>query len=243
MSQLTTQQNTFSLTPQSIDEAMRMAEIMAKSEMVPKDYKNQPGNVLVAVQMGLELGLKPVQSLQNIAVINGRPAIWGDGMRALIMSASDLAGINESLDETTMTATCIISRNINGNVTSFTGSFSKTEAENAKLWGQNTWAKYPKRMLQWRAFGFAARDAYADRLKGIQLAEEVMDIPTNNAPKNIGSSEAALPEYPENNFNKSFPLWEKAIKAGEKTIDAVIATVSSKYTLTEEQQKKIKEIA
>ena len=61
------------LTPQSIDEALRLAEIMAKSDIVPKDYIGKPGNILVAIQWGAEIGLPPLQAMQNLAVINGRP--------------------------------------------------------------------------------------------------------------------------------------------------------------------------
>ena len=165
----------FSLTPKDLGEAMQLADLMSQSEMVPKDYQGKPANVLIAVQMGAELGFKPVQALQNIAVVNGRPSVWGDGLRALIMSAPDLAGMEDLFDANTMTAKCIIKRSINGNVISFEGEFSKQDAEAAGLWGRNTWAKYPKKMLEWRAFGFAARKAYADRLRGLQLAEEVQD--------------------------------------------------------------------
>ena len=69
--------NTFSLTPSSLKEAMEYAQIIANSTMVPKNYQGKPGDILVAVQMGAELGLKPIQALQNIAVINGRPSVYG----------------------------------------------------------------------------------------------------------------------------------------------------------------------
>ncbi len=35
---------------------------------------------MLAVQLGSEVGLRPMQALQNIAVINGRPAVWGDAL-------------------------------------------------------------------------------------------------------------------------------------------------------------------
>ena len=77
MNELTIQgEPTFSLSPRNLAEAMEFAKIIAQSDMVPKDYVNKPGNVLVAVQTGAELGLKPMQSLQGISVINGRPRSW-----------------------------------------------------------------------------------------------------------------------------------------------------------------------
>ncbi|WP_407330591.1 hypothetical protein [Enterovibrio sp. 27052020O] len=246
MTQLATTSG-FSLTPQSLEEAMRMAEIMAGSEMVPKDYQGKPGNVLVAVQMGAELGLKPVQSLQNIAVVNGRPSIWGDGLRALIMSAPDLVDIKDEFCANTMTARCTIVRQINGNHVSFTGEFSQVDAENAGLWGRNTWKSYPKKMLEWRAFGFAARKAYADRLRGISLAEESQDIPVNRTERDVTPSQPkpeselleSKPAYPEDQFKTNFTKWASAIQNGKKTAEQIIATVESKGLLSDAQKSAI----
>ena len=41
----------------------------AKSQLVPKEYRNQPEDIMLAVQLGSEVGLRPMQALQNIAVI------------------------------------------------------------------------------------------------------------------------------------------------------------------------------
>ncbi|NVO08257.1 MAG: hypothetical protein HXX19_20995, partial [Rhodoferax sp.] len=64
--------------PSSFSEMMEMSDRLADSSMVPKDYVGKPGNCLVAIQWGMEIGLKPLQAMQNIAVINGRPSLWGD---------------------------------------------------------------------------------------------------------------------------------------------------------------------
>src|ERR1700691_4082091 len=68
----------------SLKDAMDYAKLIADNELAPKDYKGKPGNVLIAIQLGMEIGLKPLQAIQNIAVINGRPAVWGDAMIALV---------------------------------------------------------------------------------------------------------------------------------------------------------------
>ncbi|MDN5536475.1 MAG: hypothetical protein L0H08_05765, partial [Comamonas sp.] len=70
----------FDLSPQNFEQALTFSNYLADSDMVPKDFKGKPGNCLIAMQWGAELGLKPLQSLQNLAVINGRPALWGDAV-------------------------------------------------------------------------------------------------------------------------------------------------------------------
>jgi RecT family len=74
--------------PTDIGDAWRLSQFFAKSSLVPDDFKGKPENVLVALQLGAEVGFPPMQALQSIAVINGRPSIWGDGFLALLMNSS-----------------------------------------------------------------------------------------------------------------------------------------------------------
>ena len=68
----------FDLSPQTFEQALTFSNYLADSDMVPKDFKGKPGNCLVAIQWGMEIGLKPLQAMQNIAVI-GCPARAGIG--------------------------------------------------------------------------------------------------------------------------------------------------------------------
>jgi len=166
---------TFSLVPRNFAEAKEMAQFIASADLVPKDFRGKPANVLIAIQMGTEIGLSPTQALQNIAVINGRPALWGDAVLALGQSDPDCDDIIETFDDASMTARCEVRR---VNKEPLTRTFSQADAKLARLWGkEGPWTQYPKRMLQLRARGFALRDAFSARLKGLQMAEELQDIP------------------------------------------------------------------
>lgn len=172
MSNLTTKQ-TFSLTPASLTEAMAFAKTIADSDLAPKDYKGKAGNVLVAMQMGFEVGLQPMQAIQNIAVINGRPSVWGDAALALVLASPLCEDVIETKIENGYSCTAI-----RKGQEPRTRTFTIEEAKRAGLWGKpGPWTNYPERMLQMRARGFALRDKFADVLKGLILAEEAMDIP------------------------------------------------------------------
>lgn len=166
------------MTPQNFEGAIKIAETLSKSGLVPKDYQNKPADIVVAMAWGAELGLPPLSAIQNIAVINGRPALWGDAVLALIKTKPDYEYVKESFDEKNMTATCIAKRR---NEPECSGTFSQKDAELAGLWGRLTWKAYPKRMLQMRARSFALRDAFPHHLKGIALAEEVQDFGNNKS--------------------------------------------------------------
>jgi len=166
--------------PKNLTEAMALADMMAKSTIVPKDYIDKPGNCFIAMQWGFELGLPVLQAMQNIAIINGRPTLWGDAVLAIVRSAVDTAGnrvlegISETLDEGTMTATCSVKRR--GSSKPCVRTFSLAEATKAGLIAKGgTWAAYPKRMLQMRARSWALRDEFTDVLRGMPIAEEVLD--------------------------------------------------------------------
>ena len=238
-------QQGFSLTPKSLDEAMRFADILAKSSIVPKDFSGNPGNILVAIQWGLELGLQPMQAMQNIAVINGRPALWGDAVIALVRSSPLCEYIYETDDGET--ATCRVKRR---GEEEQVRTFSMADAKIAGLLGKaGPWTQHPKRMRQMRARAFALRDVFPDVLRGMPVAEEVRDMePAERdmgavprpAPQQQAQLPAALPAYPDEKLTESLPLWQQKIDEGRTSADHLIATISSKYTLSDEQTKTIR---
>lgn len=163
----------FDLSPQTFEQALTFSQYLADSDMVPKDFKGKPGNCLVAIQWGMEIGLKPLQAMQNIAVINGRPSLWGDAVIALARNSPVCEYIIEEDDG--RTATCKVKRR--GEPEQYR-TFSMDDAKLAGLVGkQGPWSQYPKRMRQMRARAFAIRDVFPDVLKGLPVAEEIMDMP------------------------------------------------------------------
>lgn len=162
----------FNLTPQTIDEALRFAELLCKSSIVPKDYQGNAGNILVAMQWGMELGLQPLQAMQSIAVINGRPSIWGDAMIGLVKGSGLLESMREDIADDH--STCHVKRKGEAEQSR---TFTVEDAKKAGLWGkQGPWQQYPKRMLQMRARSWALRDVFPDVLRGIYIGEEAQDM-------------------------------------------------------------------
>jgi len=216
--QLTTTDR-FSLVPQTMTEALHFSKLLSESTFVPKDYQRNPGNVLVAMQWGMEIGLSPLQALQNISVINGRPSVWGDAMLALVRGS----GLLESIDEqqTDTLATCTIKRKGEAETVR---TFGVDDAKKANLWGKaGPWQQYPKRMMQMRARAFALRDVFPDVLKGIHIAEEAQDIPTDQ-PVSMGT----LPSVAE----PGLKIAAQPFKAPDPEILEQIKTVCGVLELT-----------
>lgn len=230
----------FDLSPQTFEQALTFSNYLAESDMVPKDFKGKPGNCLIAMQWGSELGLKPLQSLQNLAVINGRPALWGDAVIALVLASPVCEYVTE--DDDGKTAYCRVKRK---GAPEQVRSFSMDDAIKAGLAGkQGPWTQYPKRMRQMRARAFALRDVFPDVLRGMPIAEELQDMAATPQPtgveKNMGPAEVVLPDYDQAKFDHNVSKWAKSVVDGQKTIDDVLAWLKSKATVTPTQEKQLR---
>lgn len=233
----------FDLSPQTFEQALTFAGYLADSDLVPKDFKGKPANCLIAMQWGAELGLKPLQAIQNIAIINGRPALWGDAVIALVRSSPVCEHIHESDDG--HTASCRVKRK--GEPEQLV-TFSMDDAKKAGLAGkQGPWTQYPKRMRQMRARAFALRDVFPDVLRGMPVAEELQDevISAQAAPgeKSMGPAEVVeQAEWPADRWAAGLPKWLKGIAEG-KPLDEVLAWLKSKGRVTAEQEQQLRDEA
>lgn len=208
------------VTPQSgfvslsnMDEAFAFANMLSQSGMVPKIYTGKPADIVIAMQMGSELGLKPLQSLQNIAVVNGRPTIWGDAVIAICQSSGLLEDITEVVTDTEATVTVKRTGQEPHTVT-----FSMEDAKKAGLSGKaGPWTQYPKRMMKNRARAFALRDKFADVLNGFGITEEekdrVVDVTPSRSTHKASASSASinslletLPDVAEDSITPNYDI-------------------------------------
>lgn len=175
--ELAVQSNSSMLSSENFDHWAKVSKLMASSDMVPKGYKGKPQDILLAMEYGTSLGMTPLAAVQNIAVISGRPSLWGDAVLAVCSGHKDFENIIEepilAADNSVEGYQCTIKRKGRRDVTQ---PFTITDAKKAGLWGKSgPWSQYPARMLQMRARAFALRDSFADALLGVSIREEVQD--------------------------------------------------------------------
>jgi hypothetical protein len=169
------------------DDLARLAAMAYKSGLAGKAFQNVEA-VGVAIATGMEIGLSPMQSLQCITVINGKPGLNGTGAKALV----EASGLLEDFDEwfqigdkrvaelpgpipDDAAAYCMAKRKGRRPKTVL---FSVADAKRAGLWGKpGPWTQYPPRMMRFRALGFCLNDVFPDVLKGFKTAEELADYP------------------------------------------------------------------
>jgi len=162
----------------SLEDAYRFANAIVASGFAPRGME-KPEAVLVAIQLGAEIGLSPMAALQNTAVINGRPAIYGDAALALVRGSGLLVSYKEEeIGEPGSDAHGYRVTAVREGDQTAVETFTVGDAKRAKLWGKNgPWSDYPKRMLRFRARGYVLRDLFGDVLKGLRTVEEARDIP------------------------------------------------------------------
>lgn len=167
------------MVPKNFEGIWRLASMYQKSGLAPRGMETAH-KLAIAIAHGGEIGLSPMQSIQCIAPINGRPSIYGDAALGLVEASGKQEDFLEeeigNKGDDSWGYRCVTKRAGRKSQTEYT--FTVADAKRAKLWGKpGPWTDYTKRMLQFRARGFCLRDTYPDVLKGLILAEEASDLP------------------------------------------------------------------
>ena len=152
--------------------AQTASKLSKAGDMIPAHYKGDPYKIFAALMLGDELGLKPMQALRSIFVVNGKPALYGDAQLGLAMNTGELEDIKEFFDNEN-NAHCIVKRRGYSAVERiYTQEDKKHNANN----GNAVWKAHERRMMQMRARAFALRDSFADILSGIYHDTEIDEI-------------------------------------------------------------------
>lgn len=156
---------------EAMSAAKQLAEVLAGTDMVPRDYKNKPGNAAAAILYGAELGLDPIQSLQQIFVVHGAPAIYARTAVALVKRQGILV---ETVQTSNEAVTVRATDTRTGQVEQSTWDMPRAE-----LAGYTSNAKYrtnPQEMLYAKAAMEVCRKIAPDVLLGIPYAREELDL-------------------------------------------------------------------
>ena len=183
------------IVPQTVEEAARMAKAVIMGGFAPDSYKDKatghfdPNKVMLGIMAAMEAGLQPLYGLRQIAIINGRPTIWGDAAMALVQQRSLIDEYREEQIGTPPSDDNLakwpddygwkVTIRRKGQKGQYVGVFTVGMAKRARLWlnaKKAPWLEYPDRMLKIRARAFPLRDGFADALAGLAIREEVEDM-------------------------------------------------------------------
>lgn len=152
----------------SVKNDFLMAGYFFESGMFPQ--VRSIAGAFTVVQYGKELGIEPVTALNNIAIINGKPAVNGQ----LQLTKALQKGVKiQVLLETEVACQILFKRE---GCADYVSEFNISEAKKAGLMKPNgNYFKYPKDMLYWRTITRGLRRIAPDVTHGLYTVEELTD--------------------------------------------------------------------
>lgn len=167
---------------------LQHAQAVAQSTLVPDGYRNQPANVLWAMDLADALGVPFPQVMQTMVVMRGRMTMSADLMAAVVRRAGHKLRVHEQ----GMSVTAVLVRQDDPSY-KFAATWDEAKARQAGLWGQRgPWSQYPAQMLRSRAITEVCRQGASDALAGTIYAPEELEGPS--VPTSAATADA--PNHP-----------------------------------------------
>jgi hypothetical protein len=161
--------------------AQRKAQIYAKSTLVPKEYQNNIGNVLIATNMAQRMKADIMMVMQNLHVIHGRPGWSAQFLIACFNSCGRFSAIKyvftgkPGTDDYGCHAECTefsTGEIVEG--TCVTMRMAKDEGWLGKAGSK--WKTMPEQMMRYRAATFLIRATAPEIGMGLLTSDEIRDI-------------------------------------------------------------------
>lgn len=150
-----------------VAQVAKLAEHIASTEFVPRQMRNSAPAVAAAILYGREVGLPPMTALTQTHVIEGKPSMSAEAMRALVFAAGHELAFEEATG-----ATCIIRARRAGSQEWTRLAWTIDQARAAGLLGKDNWKKYPRAMLIARCTADVCRMVFPDVIHGFRAMEE-----------------------------------------------------------------------
>lgn len=179
------------IIPSSLPEVQSMAEILAKSSLMPDALKGKAADVVVQILAGQELGLSPMASIRGVHIVQGKPILSADTMVALVLGSGTCEYFSR-VEETDTSVTYETKRRGSPHPQKVTWS-----DEDTKLAGLNTkdnWRLHKKQMRRARCRAILARDVYPDVLAGCYDPDEIQ-VPVSRIPVQQQNADAIDADY------------------------------------------------
>ena len=160
-----------------MDQAYKIACIMAKSDIVPAHYRGRPENAFIAVQTAYRMNLDPMMIMQNTFVVSGKLGMNSSFAISLANSSGLFeGGIRYRIEgsDNSLKVTAYTNLKKTGEEISYTIGMKEATAEN---WTKNPkYRTLPELMLRYRAATLLIRTHAPEVLNGMHMVEEIEDV-------------------------------------------------------------------
>ena len=234
----------------TVAESFKIATAFSKSTIIPKDYQGNAANCYIALDMAQRINASPMMIMQNLYIVNGRPA-WS--------SQFIIATINKSGMFKTPLQYKIDGEGDNRGCIAWAISKDGTTCESLRVtiglakkegWYQKNgskWQTMPELMMRYRAASFFGKLYCPELLMGFQSQEEAIelseseytfeDVNANTIEKNANTGEVVTPPSASEAATKD----EKATTKAKENKTIVEAVSEAKQETKPEKQDVVEE--
>jgi hypothetical protein len=168
-----------------------LAGKISGTSFVPKSLRGKPAETAACILAGREIGIGPMESLQKIHVVDGRPSLSAELMRSLVLRAGHEIRYPVLTDDKV-----VAEGRRSGSEDWTTVTWTMKDAQRIGVGGKQTWKQFPRQMLSARATSELCRLLFPDALGGIsvtpeELADEQAERPAK--PVTITRQQAPAP--------------------------------------------------
>lgn len=222
------------LVPKSVDEAVRLAEVISKGTLVPKHLQGKPSDCLMIVMQAQRWGMDAFSVAQCTSVVHGRLCYEGKLVAAVLYGMGAINGRlhYEITGKGSGAKITVTGTPRGGHEQSLTGSVADwrtyTKDRDSGKTIPNAWDNMPEDMLVYRGTRQWARRYAPEALLGIYAPDELED----------STSDDPLPQQPDDLMPKAKPPIEGEFEVVSETkAKPAEEVVETKPTLSEGMQK------
>jgi hypothetical protein len=147
---------------------------LSKSSLVPQHFRGKPAEVFSALVLGHSVGLNPMQSLLEIHVIQGRPAMSTKLMLALVQRKYPQVKLKWDQNHRDKSVSLVMK--LEPTAEPYKTTWDVPRASSLNLMGRDQYKKQLMTMLQWRCLSEAIRFCAPDAVLGFYSIDEAQDL-------------------------------------------------------------------
>lgn len=163
----------------AFNQALRAAQMLSQSSLVPQNYQGKPQDCFIAVEMAARMNTSPIFIMQNLYVVKGKPSWAGQACMAMINACGKFRDVKHVYtgQKGTDSRGCYVTATRISDGETVNGTEVTMTLAKAEGWTTNSkWKNMPEQMLGYRAASFFAKMYCPEALMGLQTYEEVEDI-------------------------------------------------------------------
>lgn len=179
------------LSMEAFENGQRMAQVLSKSQLIPKNFQNNLPDCIIALELAMRIGASPMAVLQNTYIVHGKPGYSATFIIAMINTCGrysplrfDFTGEGDGLTCVAWAKELATGEKLEGPPISI--DVAKKEGWFGKAGSK--WQTMPDLMLRYRAATFFGRMYAPELLMGMRSVEELKDTGVKPESKTVAGT-------------------------------------------------------